>query len=397
VLTLEQMPSDLVIDDTHYRVVYLPIGEGEEPERFLVVVTDTTDEVKRRSAECERREAMELFERLLSDRGVVNDFFEEGAFLVEAITSGKTTDLVLLKRMLHTLKGNSGIFGLESLAGICNELETQMTEPGATPKASDLARLRQRWAGLAGNVERFMGGRARLIEIEEAEHVALELAVRRGASTPTLLRMVHALKLEPTQRRLDHFAEQVQRIGTRLDKSVEVSADGGGLRIDPRHWVDFWGAFIHAVRNAVDHGLETGKERTARGKSEGGAVALRTYMRGDRFVVEIADDGRGIDWTSVARKAAGLGLPSKTDEDLRLALFHGGVSTADRVTDTSGRGVGMSAVRAAAESRGGELEIETSEEHGTTLRMCFPKQAMSPDLGIPLQSWRPIAAVEIGV
>jgi hypothetical protein len=77
-LMLEQMPSDLVIGDTHYRVTYLPIGEGEEPERFLVVVTDVTDEVKRRSAECERREAVELFERLRSDRGVVNDFFRGG-------------------------------------------------------------------------------------------------------------------------------------------------------------------------------------------------------------------------------------------------------------------------------------------------------------------------------
>jgi len=119
-------------------------------------------------------------------------------------------------------------------------------------------------------------------------------------------------------------------------------------------------------------------------------------MRGERFVVEISDDGRGIDWASVARKAADLGLPTQTEDDLRLALFHGGVSTADRVTDMSGRGIGMSAVRAAAESRGGEVEIETRGQHGTTLRMCFPKLAMSPDLGASAQSLRPVAAVEIG-
>jgi two-component system chemotaxis sensor kinase CheA len=395
-LTLEQMPSNLVVDDTHYRVAYLPIGEGEEPERFLVVVTDITDEVKRGNAENERREAVELFERLLVDRGVVSDFFEEGASLVEAITNGKTTDLERLKRMLHTLKGNSAIFRLDSLASLCNELETLVTEEETVPAAADLARLRDRWAALAGNIERFMGGRQRVIEIDEAEHAALEQAVRRGASSAALLRMVHSLKLEPTQRRLDHFAEQVQRIGVRLDKSVDVTADGGGLRVDPRHWVDFWGAFIHAVRNAVDHGLESSEERLAHGKSEGGAVALRTYMRGERFVVEISDDGRGIDWASVARKAADLGLPTQTEEDLRLALFHGGVSTADRVTDMSGRGIGMSAVRAAAESRGGEVEIETRGQHGTTLRMCFPKLAMSPDLGASAQSLRPVAAVEIG-
>ncbi len=395
-LTLEQMPGDLVVADTHYRVVYLPIGEGEEPERFLVVVTDVTDEVRRRSAECERREAMEIFERLLSDRAVVNEFFEEGATLIDAITSGKTADLVVLKRMLHTLKGNSGIFGLTSVANLCHELESQMVEGGKAPAAEDLARLRERWAGLAGHVERFLGGRQPVIEIAETDHAALEQAVRGGAPNATLLRMVHALKLEPTQRRLDHFAEQVRRIGERLDKKVEVRADGGDLRIDPKHWVTFWGAFIHAVRNAVDHGLEAGEERTARGKSEQGLVALRTYMRGDRFIVEIADDGRGIDWTFVAQKAADLGLPADTEADLRLALFRGGVSTAARVTDLSGRGIGMSAVSAAAESLGGEVEIETKGAHGTTLRVCFPKRAMSPDFGHSLQPPRPPAAVEIG-
>lgn len=301
-LMLEQMPSDLVVEGTHYRVAYLPIGEGEEPE----------------------------------------------------------------------------------------------VEEGIAPAAADLARLRQRWEALAGNVERFVGSRQRSIEIDEADHAALELAIRRGAPSATLLRMVHSLKLEPTQRRLDHFAEQVRRIGARLDKNVEVSADSGGLRIDPKHWVGFWSAFIHAVRNAVDHGLETGEDRVAQGKPEGGVVRLRTYMRSDRFVVEIADDGRGIDWTSVAERAADLGLPAKTDEDLRLALFHGGVSTAARVTDLSGRGIGMSAVRMAVESLGGEVGIETRAALGTTLRMSFPKQAMSPDLGPALQALRPSAVVEIG-
>jgi two-component system chemotaxis sensor kinase CheA len=316
--------------------------------------------------------------------------------LVDAITSGKTVDPDALKRMLHTLKGNSGIFGLETLATLCNELETRVVEEGIAPAEADLARLRQRWEALAGNVERFVGGQQRSIEIDEADHAALELAIRRGAPSATLLRMVHSLKLEPTQRRLDHFAEQVRRIGTRLDKNVEVNVDGGGLRIDPKHWVGFWSAFIHAVRNAVDHGLETGEERVAHGKPEGGVVGLRTYMRGDRFVVEIADDGRGIDWTSVARRAADLGLPAKTEEDLRLALFHGGVSTAARVTDLSGRGIGMGAVRMAVDSLGGEVEIETRGAQGTTLRMSFPKQAMSPDLGAALQALRPSAVVEIG-
>jgi two-component system chemotaxis sensor kinase CheA len=204
--------------------------------------------------------------------------------------------------------------------------------------------------------------------------------VRSGGSHAEILQAVHGLKLEPSHRRMDHFAEQARRIAARLDKSVDVKVDGGGLRIDPQHWGPFWSAFIHAVRNAVDHGLEATELRVGAGKPERGHLSLRTFMRAGRFIVEIADDGPGIDWPRVARKASELGLPAGNPEELRSALFHDGVSTAAQVTDISGRGIGMGAVRAATESLGGQIEIETRPGGGTSLRMVFPAAAMTPDL-----------------
>ena len=112
-LTLEQMPRVLEVDARQHTVEYMPIGEGDSPERFLVVVTDVTAEVNRERAERDRRESMELFERLLADRTAVDTFFEEGAALTAAITSARPAHLPVLQRMLHTLKGNSAIFGLQ--------------------------------------------------------------------------------------------------------------------------------------------------------------------------------------------------------------------------------------------------------------------------------------------
>jgi two-component system chemotaxis sensor kinase CheA len=381
-LTLEQMPRDLCVAEKQYRVVYLPIGEGERPERFLVVVTDVTAEVSRERAEQDRREAMILFERLLSDRMVVNDFFDDGAAMVESIVGGTTSNVTVVKRMLHTLKGNSAIFGLESLSNLCHDIETRFVDENSLPSASDRARLRERWNALAGSVDRLLGSKRRVIELDETEYAALEQGVRGGAPSATLLPMVHSLKLEATQRRLDHFSEQVGRIAERLGKNVEVRTDSQDLRIDPKRWGGFWSAFIHAARNAVDHGLEAPDVRVPLGKPAAGSVTLRTYRRAERFVVEIADDGRGIDWAGVARKAAELGLPSRTEADLRAALFCDGVSTAAHVTDISGRGIGMGAVRAATEALGGHLEIETAPQKGTTLRMVFQASAMTPDLGL---------------
>jgi len=243
---------------------------------------------------------------------------------------------------------------------------------------AELARLRALWDAALGNVERMVGTRRRVIEIEEAQYAALEQTALSGASRAVMLDAIRSLKREPTERRLGHFAEQARRIGTRLGKSIDVHVEGDDLRIDPTQWAGFWSAFIHAVRNAADHGLEGQEERVSRGKAERGTIRLGTSRRGDRFVVEIADDGRGIDWPRIAVKATELGLPADSEQALKAALFLDGVSTASQVTDISGRGIGMGALREATVALQGELEIETALGRGTTLRMVFPQEAMVP-------------------
>jgi two-component system chemotaxis sensor kinase CheA len=378
-LTLDQMPRELQVGDAHYRVAYQPIVEGTDQDRFLVVVTDVTAEILGESAERDRRETMLLFERLLADRNAVLDYFEEGSALVGLLARAGTSDLASLSRSLHTLKGNSAIFGLDSVAALCHDLESYVADENRPPGPTQLATLRARWDGLTASVDRLVGARRQVIEVLERDHAALEQSVRGGAPSTVLLSMVHALKLEPTQRRMEHFGEQVRRIAARLGKEVDVVVHGNDLRLEPTQWAGFWSAFIHAIRNSVDHGLEDVAERTERGKPGTGHVSLRTYLRADRFVVEIADDGRGIDWARVGLRAQELGLPAKTDEELRDALFRDGVSTATQVTDISGRGVGMGALQAATRSLGGVLELDTNTGRGTSLRMVFPKGSMAPE------------------
>lgn len=165
-----------------------------------------------------------------------------------------------------------------------------------------------------------------------------------------------------------------------MDPLVTVSSDfvarfrlpdDGGVRLE-RTWVPFWSAFADGVRNAVDHGIETPEERKEKGKSEHGAVVLRAKTEGAELVIEIADDGRGIDWAAVREKANRAGLPSDGDEALQAALFSDGLSTAEQVTSLSGRGVGMGALREATHTFGGRLVVESSADAGTTVRMTFP-------------------------
>ncbi len=179
--------------------------------------------------------------------------------------------------------------------------------------------------------------------------------------------------LEPGRRRLARLAAQAERLALRLGKDVVVDVDDQGVRCDGEALRGVWSAAIHAVRNALDHGVEPAAERLAQGKPATARLIVRLDEDNDQVSFSISDDGRGVDWARVAAKAAAQGLPHATPADLRDALFADGLSTAETVTDVSGRGVGMSAIRAEVEALGGIIEVDSVRGQGTTLRLRFPK------------------------
>lgn len=374
-VTLEQMPARLLWNDAHYRFEYRPIGASEPHELFLVIVTDVTTEVERERGEVERREAMALFEHVLVDRTGLESFFEEATHTVRLLVSGGA-EADAVRRLVHTLKGNAGLFGLFSVADCCHRLEDAMAESEEPLPPAAFADLQARWTKLTSEIAKLLGARSDTLEIEEREFAGLEAAARAGDSAPALLLRIRRLKLESTAKRLRHFQEQARGIAERLGKGdVRVDVEDNGVRLDHARWASFWSAFVHAVRNALDHGIEQMADRQAVGKSAAGALVMRTYEEQERVVIEIEDDGRGIDWDRVAERAAAAGLPHQTRPDLERALFRDGVSTAASVTDVSGRGVGMGALLVATEQLGGELRIQSKWREGTTLRFVFPPSA----------------------
>lgn len=389
-LTLDQMPHRVTLNgSTHYRIDYRPIGAAEPFDDFLVIVTDVTADVEREHAEGEAREAIAVFQRVLVDRSGFETFFDEGANVVDVLRNERTSDLSVIKRLVHTLKGNASLYGLSSIATRCHEIEDYMEQERRVPPASVYEPLMDRWGRLATDAERLLGSRSHTIEIDEEQYAALAAAVRAGEPKAAMLRRVRGLKLESAGKRLRHFEEQVKRIAQRLDKpDVQVEVQDNGVRLDARRWAAFWSSFVHAVRNAVDHGIEHADERLASGKGAQGNVALRTYEDKGRIVVEIADDGHGIDWSALAERAKAKGLPAGTADELMRALFADGVSTADNVTDLSGRGVGMGALLEGTRALGGDVVVQSSPGKGTMLRFTFPPSAAGS-----AESLAPAAAV----
>lgn len=393
-VAIGQLPRRMNVSPRNFEVDYRPILDSHgKLERMAIVVTDATAAVERARAETDEREVTRLFKRLIADRAGFLEFFSEAATLVARSSSG-ANDLAARKRALHTLKGNALLYGVDSVAVLCHALEDRLAEHGDLGEA-DLAPLIARWREVAGKIRELVGEERNRLEVDDADYAKLCLALERGTSHAKLREMVLAWRLEPTQLRLARIAEQAEALAVRLGKApILVEIEANELRLAPEQWGPFWSAAVHVIRNAIDHGLEPADERQDSGKSGPGRVRLRTYTQGPTFAIEFSDDGRGIDWDAVRKKAVALGISSQTHADLKNALCTDGMSTKDSVTELSGRGVGLGAVRRACEDLGGQMEVESVPGHGTTIRFVWPLTSLAaPPQQTPRSTPPPAAAV----
>jgi two-component system chemotaxis sensor kinase CheA len=185
------------------------------------------------------------------------------------------------------------------------------------------------------------------------------------------------LRLVPASEILERAVARAGRIAARqLEKQVEFEIAGGAVGIDKSIGDIIADPLFHLVRNAVTHGIERPEERVASGKSATGKVRLAAFNEGSRIHITVTDDGRGIDCDRIAAAAtqqgiAGKGSDLSTDQCLRL-IFRPGFSTANAVSELSGRGIGLDVVDRAMEQAGGEVRVATESGAGTTFAMIMP-------------------------
>ena len=174
------------------------------------------------------------------------------------------------------------------------------------------------------------------------------------------------------------FPRLVRDLARKLDKQVQLELDGEDTQAD-KHVVDSLSEpLMHLIRNSLDHAIEPSAERLRAGKPEAGRVHLRAQAQDDQVLIEVSDDGRGIDVAKLKAKALQRGLIDQerhdnlADNDALQLIFAAGLSTAEQVSDVSGRGVGMDAVRAAVTAAGGHISLTSELGIGTTFRLLLP-------------------------
>jgi two-component system chemotaxis sensor kinase CheA len=299
------------------------------------------------------------------------DFIKETTALVERIQNNRM-DAQLIMRDIHTVKGNCGIFQIDSIARVCHHVE-EHTETGSLPTKENVSQIVEAWRLFQKRVSSLAGSsRAEVIELTTQEWSELQSLVGQSAPYDVISARLTSLSCEPARTRLERIGSAAKSTAERLGKSgLVVKIEDIGLRLPTQTWVDFWTTLPHVVRNAVDHGIETNEARTAAGKTAHGTLTLRTDHAAGTVRISISDDGAGVNWDGVRERAMRMGLPYSKQADLEAALFTDGLSTREAVTEISGRGVGMAAVREAVQQLGGRIEVKSSPGKGTTFVFSF--------------------------
>jgi two-component system chemotaxis sensor kinase CheA len=185
-----------------------------------------------------------------------------------------------------------------------------------------------------------------------------------------------SMRMVPLKTTFQKLTRLVRDVSAKLGKDVDFVTEGEDTEID-RNMVDVIGdPLVHMVRNALDHGVEGPDDRERAGKPRQGRVRLSAYQAGGSVIVELQDDGRGLAREKIARKAVEKGLidsdKGMTDSDVFALIFAPGFSTADKLTDVSGRGVGMDVVKRNIESVRGRVDISSTPGQGTTFHVRLP-------------------------
>jgi two-component system, chemotaxis family, sensor kinase CheA len=356
--------------------------------------------------------APEIFQGIVGAAGLVASRVLEN--------EGRTAEAQsVLKALAQSQAGSSttALIAVLNAALTPATVEAPPTETTAAPAASETAAR-----GLRVPVERIdalvkltseltvvknaLGHLIRLAHDEaDRSYLATQLKIQHALMerhVADLQQTVVGMRVLPLRQVFQRFPRLVREMAQTLGKPIRLEIEGDTTAADKAVVEALFEPLLHSVRNAMDHGIELPQDRQAVGKSSTGTIGLRAAREGDRIMIEVTDDGRGIDADKIRKVAESRGvatadaLAEMGDEALAELLFAPGFSTAETVTDLSGRGVGMDAVRTAIAKLGGRVAIRSRPGEGTTVLFTLPitimisriltAEAAGQTFGVPLEA-----------
>ena len=390
--------NEMVIkmDDGREKILELDwdpiISESGEVDKLMVTVRDVT-ELKALEAEAEgqKRELAIIGEILAVDAAKFRDFLSTAeGFLAECrqlIESNTTKDLDVIAslfRSMHTVKGNARTYGLSQITDIVHEVEstyddlrknedvqwnqTQLLQElsgaediiakYAVVFREKLGRDSEAATGASLDPEKVAGWLGRINTLTQEDMNANVKAVVSDA-----YHMLMSLDAKPLDQVISDVISSANSLADQLGKAKPIiDIDNAGILVKSHAHTTLNNIFMHVFRNAMDHGIEGIEERQRKGKPESGKISLQVSTDDEGANLAVRDDGRGIAISRIYKMAIEKGIyqadaPKPTSSEIANLIFSSGFSTAEAVTDVSGRGVGMDAVKGFLEKEGGSIEV----------------------------------------
>jgi len=398
---LSLLPSEFSIYGKTVSIEYKIIQHGGR-KKMMLILTDITEKKKLEARMLEERYNVKMVAKALTKQSDVNMAIEElrrfaageALAMVRSHVDPKEV-LAEIFRQVHTYKGDFAQLGLHNTAANLHAMEDKLAALAAREGAPDTEELAEVVAGWDARVilqddvniltdilgkaffekdERFQVSEETLADIEGQVRALPDTPDRQG-----ILLALHHLRLRSLRDIMAEYQDYLQALAGRLGKSVEPLRIGGDdVFVDKAAIQKFVKSLVHVFRNMIDHGIETPEERLEAGKREQGCIECEIKQSGDAVSVSVSDDGRGIDAAKVLRVAVAKGLLSleqgqaMSQENVYGLLFLDSFSTKEEVSALSGRGVGLSAVKAEVERLGGSIEVSSKPGQGSKFKFCLP-------------------------
>lgn len=199
---------------------------------------------------------------------------------------------------------------------------------------------------------------------------------------------VRTIRMLPLSVLFDQFRRMIHDLSTDLKKSIEVVVDGSDIMVDKRFIEELKDPIMHLLRNSIEHGIESDSERLSKSKEAKGMIKIKGIHTNASIILEIEDDGRGLNLEKIREKALKLGMFDQREltqlsvEETQNLIFHPGFSTQDIITDISGRGVGLDVVSTTVSQLKGEIVVNSQKDQGTAFRLIIPQSFATTDVTI---------------
>lgn len=381
----------------HIALEYHPLRTEEGAmEGVVVVASDITSLVEAQRVAEEEKQHAKLIINMIKGKREIRRFIQESLVMIASIhdeVTGEASSLDRenLFRHLHTLKGGAALFSVKEVAelthqaeGILAELNTQWSQAGFIALRGKCFEIEEAFEKFLKETREILGSSAmseeRQIEvaITKLNQIARKVGTLPGGG-PVAQDLIMELVMEPVSSFVEPYNDVILNLASKLEKKVApMVIENGSVMVVPEIYNSLFSSLVHAFRNAIDHGIETPTWRAQNDKPEQGhihvSVSTEVVANKQFLQIEIRDDGQGVHPEKIRAKLQSLGVNTseESDEQVIQHIFDSQFSTRAEVNDISGRGVGMDAIKNAAELLGGKTWVESKVGEGSKIFVRVP-------------------------